>query len=353
MLPNRYTCQIKLPGFGQKAQAKLKKSKVLLVGVGGLGSPAAQYLVSAGIGQLDIVDADRVEQSNLHRQVLFENGDVGELKAVAAARNLNRQNPEVSICPMPMRVTSSNVSRLVEPYDVVLDCTDNYESRLLLNDACVMAGKPLVYGGAYQYMGQVSVWNALNPDGTRGANYRDVFPLTDYTAGEDCSDGGVIPTLTGVIGTMQANEVIKYLAHLPGVLAGRLLVFDSLTMQSRVIDLPAVTLVNINTVKTNVPTISVAELKAALPSHKYELVDVRSPGEHKSFNFGGRLIPLENILSGDRQLDTKKPVVFYCRSGRRSAMAVLHYARSNPRINALSLEGGVQAWQLNAELAYG
>lgn len=342
---DRYSCQVSLPGFGKAAQAKLQNAKVLMVGVGGLGCPTAQYLVGAGIGTLAIADFDKVSLSNLHRQILFNEHDVGQLKTVAAKAALTRQNPQVRIIPLAMRITYENVMDIIEPYDIVVDCTDNFEIRYTLNDACVLSNKPLVYGAAYQYEGQVAVWNLPNSDGTRSPHYRDIFPFSDASTGVDCTSGGVIPTLTGIIGCMEANEVIKYLTGKTKSLASQLLIFNALTMQCHTIALPHASRMVIKDLPHSVPELSVADLRLSISSHLYQLVDVRTSAEHKEFNIGGSSLPLDELKVSLAKLDTGKPTVFYCASGLRSSAAVRYILENHPEINALSLKGGMKAWR--------
>src|SRR3569833_1074934 len=204
---SRYSCQMALPGFGEAAQQLLYNAKVLIVGAGGLGCPAAQYLTAAGIGTLGIADNDVVSTGNLHRQILFTPGDEGKKKAKVAAERLQQQNPGIKIIPHDVRVTSTIVMALIGQYDIVVDCTDNFETRYLLNDACVLSGIPVVYGAIYLFEGQVAVWNIQYADGTSSPNYRDLFPQVNTTQIPDCAEGGVIPSLAGIIGCMQANEV--------------------------------------------------------------------------------------------------------------------------------------------------
>ncbi|MBB5394574.1 HesA/MoeB/ThiF family protein [Mucilaginibacter sp. AK015] len=218
---SRYSCQVALPGFGEAAQQLLKQAKILVVGAGGLGCPAAQYLASSGVGTLGIADFDVVSISNLHRQVLYDPADVGLLKTQVVCERLQKQNPQVKLIPHIDKITSNNVMQVIDGYDVIVDGTDNFETRYLLNDASVIAGKPVVYGAIYQYEGQVAVWNMSNPDGTRSPNYRDLFPQVDPTQVPNCAVGGVIPTLAGIIGCMQANEVIKYLTNTGELLTGK------------------------------------------------------------------------------------------------------------------------------------
>lgn len=346
----RYSCQLKLPDFGGKTQRKLQRAKVLIVGAGGLGCPAAQYLVAAGIGTVAIVDHDTVSMSNLHRQILFTDKDVGLPKAAVAAKRLQQQNPEVTVLALPNRVTVDNVMEVIAPYDIVADCTDNFDTRFLLNDACVLVGKPLVYGAAYQYEGHVSVWNVSLEDGTRSSHYRDAFPSADAKFIPDCSSGGVLPMLTGVIGCMQASEVVKYLADLPGLLANCIFILDAQTMQSRIIHLPSSTRTTVSRLQSpaldEVPTISIADFRQDMASQKYQLIDVRTPDEHKQFNIGGDNIPLAQLLTGASDLNFSKPIVFYCQSGVRSTTAVRYILDAHANRAVMSLAGGIEAWQM-------
>jgi molybdopterin/thiamine biosynthesis adenylyltransferase len=176
---SRYSCQVALPGFGERAQQLLQQAKVLIVGMGGLGCPAAQYLAAAGVGTLGLADDDIVSISNLHRQILYTPADADFKKVAVAVAKLQAQNPEIDIVPHQFKVTADNVLHLFEQYDVILDGTDNFETRYLLNDAAIILGKPLVYGAIYQFEGQVAVWNVLNADVTRSPNYRDLYPQVD------------------------------------------------------------------------------------------------------------------------------------------------------------------------------
>ena len=346
----RYSCQLKLPDFGAEAQHKLERAKVLIVGAGGLGCPAAQYLVAAGVGTVAIADDDEVSASNLHRQILFADNDVGSLKADVAARRLRRQNPAVSVSSLLIRITIDNVMSTIAPYDIVVDCTDNFAARYLLNDACVLAGKPLVYGAAYQYEGQVAVWNApLSGDARRSSHYRDVFPHADAAQVPDCNTGGVLPVLTGIVGCMQAGEVIKYLAGLPGLLADRLFMLDAQTMQSRIIALPSGSRTPVTELRPpardEVPVISVEDLRQSLTESRCRLIDVRTTQEHEDFSIGGENIPLARLLTGGLEPDPAEQIVLYCRSGARSAAAARYLLDAYPDAAVMSLAGGVEAWR--------
>src|SRR5665213_3594319 len=209
----RYSCQLALPGFTEAIQQRLQTAKVLIAGAGGLGCPSSLYLASAGVGVIGIADYDTVSISNLHRQVLYTNEDIGLKKVIVATTKLQQHNPGISVIAHDIKINSENVMDLIRSYDLVIDCTDNFETKYLLNDACVMQGKPLVYGAIYQFEGQVSVWNVVNEDGTHSPNYRDIFPEVNPMMIPNCADGGVMPTLAGIIGCIQANEVIKYFTN--------------------------------------------------------------------------------------------------------------------------------------------
>lgn len=346
----RYSCQLALPGFNEATQQRLQKAKVLIVGAGGLGCPAAQYLAATGIGTIGIADYDTVSTSNLHRQVLYTPAEVGLKKVTVACNKLQQQNPGIHLIPHDLSITSGNVMEIIMPYDIILDCTDNFDAKYLLNDACVLTRKPLVYGAIYQYEGQVAVWNILNDDGTRTPNYRDIFPSANTNEIPDCAEGGVMPTLAGIIGCMQANEVIKYLTKQGELLARKILMFDTQTMQSRIINLANITRTNITALPETLaePVITVEELKEVIDKNIYELIDVRTSEEHNSFNIGGRQLSVSELKNNMHSIAVKKSIVVYCSSGKRSSKAVKLVKNKFPRINIFSLEGGLKAWQQDA-----
>lgn len=343
---SRYSCQIALPGFGLPAQQLLQQAKVLIVGLGGLGCPAALYLASCGIGLLGLADYDIVSVSNLHRQILYTPAEVGQPKVQVAAKKLQDQNPAINIVTHFEKIDAQNVITLFEQYDLVIDGTDNFEARYLLNDAAVITGRPLVYGAIYQYEGQVSVWNVLNEDGTRSPNYRDIYPKVDPTQIPNCAEGGVLPMLAGIIGCIQASEAVKYITKTGDVLAGKIMLLDTQSMQSRVIKIGHATDTKIENLPENLKpkTITASELQHQLELSDIDLIDIRSDQEHEEFNIGGRHIPaykLERFLSG---MDTSKLVVLYCAIGKRSADAVKKLSGLAPQLNVVSLEGGVNGW---------
>ena len=342
----RYSCQIALPGFSESAQELLQQAKVLIVGAGGLGCPSAQYLAAAGIGTIGIADFDTISTSNLHRQVLYTPQDTGLSKVLVACERLQKQNPGIKLIPHQAKITSDNVMELLQRYDIVVDGTDNFETRYLLNDAAVLLGKPLVYGAIYQFEGQVAVWNVKNTDATFTPNYRDLFPEVDATQVPNCAEGGVIPTLAGIIGCMQANEVIKYITRTGELLAGKILMLDAQTLQSRIIKIGSVSKVKIKQLMLteDVPSISASELKKGLEENRFELIDVRTDRERDACDIGGKHIPLIELedhldyFAGDGQK------VFYCATGKRSADAVKVIKHQYPDAKVFSLNGGLEAF---------
>jgi len=342
----RYSCQIALPGFGEASQQLLQQAKVLVVGAGGLGCPAAQYLVAAGVGTLGIADFDTISINNLHRQVLYTPEDIGLKKAAVACEWLQKQNPGIQLVPHDIRVTSANVVSIMNAYDIVVDGTDNFDTRYLLNDAAVITGKPIVYGAIYQFEGQVAIWNIINADGTQTPNYRDLFPKIDATQIPNCTDGGVIPTLAGIIGCMQANEVIKYITKTGELLAGKLLVFDALTLQSRIIKIGNITNSNITTLIETIfiSTMSVSEVRKGLRENSLDLVDVRTDQERDIIDIGGIHIEADQLEGNLDHLDDKKIKVLYCSSGKRSGEAVKFIKQKWPDAPVFSLQGGLKAW---------
>ncbi len=344
----RYSCQLSLPGFGKESQQKLQRAKVLIVGAGGLGCPAGQYLAASGVGTIGIADFDTISISNLHRQILYAPVDVGLLKAEIACKKLQVQNPDITLVPLTEKISSTNVMKIINGYDIVVDGTDNFETKYLLNDACVIAGKPLVYAAIYQYEGQVSVFNVLNKDGTMSPNYRDLFSDINASQIPSCAEGGVIPTIAGMTGCVQANEVIKWITGTGDLLAGKMFIINAETLQSRIIKTGAVT----KKVITELPgseiinVISVADLKECIDKNLHELVDVRSAEERNNYHIGGMHIPLSKVEKDLALINFEKPVTFYCDSGARSTEAIKIVRKHFPGAVLLSLEGGIKAWQL-------
>lgn len=345
---NRYSRQMVLPEIGTEGQLKLKAAKVLLIGAGGLGCPILQYLAAAGVGHIGIADHDQVEASNLQRQILYNATDIGKYKATVAKEKAGLINPYIQVKAHEMYVTRENVLSLVEPYDIVVDGSDNFATRYLLNDACVIMSKPLVFGSIHRFEGQVSVFNYLD-----GPTYRCIFP---EPPGPDempnCGVTGVVASLPGMIGTWQANEVIKIITGIGNVLAGRLLVMDVLTMQIQCFEF--------NTIAGNksitelgnytqycdpdIVTVDYETLLALMPAGNIQLIDVREPDEHAAFNIGGVNIPLSDLENAPVQWQADGKIIVYCASGKRSQKAV-EVLTSLGIKNVMSLQDGINRLQ--------
>ncbi|MFN4080425.1 MAG: molybdopterin-synthase adenylyltransferase MoeB [Saprospiraceae bacterium] len=362
----RYNRHIIIPEFGIEAQQKLKAAKVLVVGSGGLGSPLLLYLTAAGVGQIGIVDFDVVDDSNLQRQVLYGKDDVGRLKVEAARKRLEALNPHIRFDIHNTRLTSANALDIVSQYDVVADGTDNFPTRYLVNDACVLAGKPNVYASIFQFEGQVSVFNYRNAAGELGPNYRDLYP-TPPPPGlvPSCAEGGVLGVLPGIIGSLQALEVIKVVTGVGEPLSGRLFSFDALSFGSRIFKLrrradnplngerPSITaLIDYEqfcglknpTEMRAVKEISVEEfLSLQTSGEPFQLVDVREPHEYAIANLGAELIPLGTVAEHAARFARDRKVVVHCQAGVRSAKAIRALEDQFGFDNLYSLRGGIQA----------
>ncbi|REC45473.1 HesA/MoeB/ThiF family protein [Chryseobacterium pennipullorum] len=337
----RYQCQIALPGFGIASQELLTNAKVLIVGMGGLGCPVAQYLTSSGVGTIGMVDDDTVSLSNLHRQILYTPDDIGLFKVDVASQKLQIQNPSVKVIPYTLRVSSSNVMELISKFDLIIEGTDNLETKCLLNDACVLAKKPLVYGAIYQHEGQVSLWNVLQKDGSYSPNYRDVFPNAEQSQIPNCRDGGVIPTLAGMVGCMQANEAIKYLTRSEDILTGKLWMINLLSGRTQIIKLKK-TSFEITDLPLTIQLISLDEYRQNPKG--FETIDIRTREEHQQFNIGGLNIPLNEMEHHFQKISgISIPIVLYCQSGKRSTEAARMIKKAFPEKEIFSLKDGIGA----------
>jgi adenylyltransferase/sulfurtransferase len=349
MNTNRYNRQIILPEIGVEGQQKLIDARVLVIGAGGLGCPILQYLVAVGVGNIGIVDADVVSISNLQRQILYTVSDVGKQKVVVAKAHLLAQNPDVNIDIYPVMLHSSNALELFKNYDFVIDGSDNFATRYLVNDACVMLKKAFVSGSIFKFEGQISVFNYQN-----GPTYRCLYPEPPTAESvPNCSEIGVIGTLAGIIGTMQAAEAIKIITGAGEVLSGKLLLFDMLTMRSQIIKFKA-----IESNKETIELIDYQEFCGDFPldstqnidaetlqswideQRDFQLIDVRNPHEFERDNIGGDNIPLDDLLESIAQLDLQKPIVFCCQTGLRSAKALEILAKEGIEGTFYHLVGG-------------
>ncbi|OGX85480.1 hypothetical protein BEN47_14835 [Hymenobacter lapidarius] len=332
---NRYSRHLLLPEIGAAGQQKLKAANVLVVGCGGLGCPVLQYLAAAGVGTLGLLDSDTVDDSNLQRQVLYATTDVGRPKAVAAAEKLQAQNPFIALQSHQVHLTSANALALFQAYDIVVDCSDNFATRYLVNDACVILGKPLVFGAIFKFEGQVSVFNYQG-----GPTYRCLYAQPP-AAGEapSCAEIGVLGVLPGLVGTMQATETLKIILGLGEVLSGRLLLVDALGMRFQTMRFNAVAAnqqltalapdyaafcgeLPAEVMPVRAPELSADELKEWQHSGRpLQLLDVREPHEYALRHIGGQLVPLAQLPEQLAHLNTTVPVVVHCASGVRSQQA--------------------------------
>lgn len=361
----RYQRQIILAEFGDEGQQKLEQAKVLVIGAGGLGCPALQYLTAAGIGILGLVDDDVVALNNLHRQVLYSEKNIGSSKATTAARVLGQLNPEIKIIPYNTRLTTENALDLIDEFDIIIDGTDNFSTRYMINDACVLLDKPLVYGAISQFEGQAAVFNYSTQQNPKRINYRDIFP---HPPKEDevlnCAEAGVLGVLPGIIGSMIANETIKMITGIGELLAGKLLTYNALNNQVYILTLSAAQETRSLIPKdkeeflktdyvwlcsSNYPELEIEldVFKTILASENAaDIIDVREPGELPSVTeFKNIKIPL-NQLNNQKDLIQTDTVIVFCQSGKRSLQAVkiLSSIFGNTK-NIYSLKGGILQWK--------
>ncbi|MGB7135641.1 MAG: molybdopterin-synthase adenylyltransferase MoeB [Acidobacteriaceae bacterium] len=361
----RYSRHLILPEVGMEGQQKLKAAKVLCVGTGGLGSPLAFYLAAAGIGTLGLVDFDVVDSSNLQRQIIHSTKDVGRSKIDSAAEKLTALNPFLNVVKHETMLTSQNALEIIRQYDIVADGTDNFPTRYLVNDACVLTGKPNAYGSIFRFEGQASVFAAED-----GPCYRCLYPEPPPPGlVPSCAEGGVLGILPGLVGVIQATEVIKLILGKGEPLIGRLLLVNSLDMRFRELKLrknpdcpvcgthPTVTeLIDYQqfcgivpeqkaaTMKNGIPQMTVKELKRRLDAGENLLVlDVREPYEVQIAQIGGRLIPLGELPNRIDELNPAQEIVVHCRTGGRSQRAA-EFLATNGFDKVHNLAGGIHAW---------
>lgn len=323
----RYKRQIILPELGIAGQQKLKNARVLMVGAGGLGCPVLQYLVAAGIGFIGIVDDDIVDETNLHRQILYSAGDIGKNKALVAVEKLSILNPHVKFSAYPVRLSMQNADQLFGAYDLVIDGSDNFPTRYLVNDTCVALGLPLIFGSLFKFEGQVSVFNYRG-----GPDYRSIFPEPPgIDEVPNCAEIGVIGVLPGIIGTYMANEAIKVICEMGEVLSGKLLCVNALDGTSNIFKITnsSGSEQNRHSIQAGITDNSGGEITAEELIHLQTnnaadvfLVDVRENYEFEDHNIGGVNIPLYELQDRIRELPEDMTIVFYCQTGQRSKIAV-------------------------------
>jgi len=359
----RYSRHLIMPEVGMDGQLKLKQAKVLLIGTGGLGAPLGLYLAAAGVGHLGLVDFDVVDFTNLQRQVTFGTKDVGRPKLEAAAERLRDLNPEIEIVLHEAKLSSDNALDILRGYDIIVDGTDNFPTRYLVNDACVLLGKPNVYGSIFRFEGQATVF-ALKD----GPCYRCLYPEPPPPGlVPSCAEGGVLGVLPGIVGSIQANETIKLILGAGESLKGRLLVFDALKMRFRELKLrknPDCPVCGAHPTVTQLidyyefcglrgqeaqPTVQVPEIEPKELKQRLDrgddvfILDVREPHEYQICNIGGYLLPLGDLPKRAHELDSAREIVAHCRSGKRSAEAVDFLRKAGFR-KIWNLKGGILAW---------
>jgi molybdopterin/thiamine biosynthesis adenylyltransferase/rhodanese-related sulfurtransferase len=365
----RYSRHLIMPEVGMDGQLKLKGAKVLLIGTGGLGAPLGLYLAAAGVGKIGLVDFDIVDFTNLQRQVTFGTSDVGRPKTEAAQARLTNLNPDVQITTYETKLTSENALEIFKDYDVIVDGTDNFPTRYLVNDACILLGKPNVYGSIFRFEGQCTVFGM--PD---GPCYRCLYPEPPPPGlVPSCAEGGVLGVLPGIIGSLQAMETIKLLIERGESLVGRLLLFDALALKFRELKLrknPNCPMCGPHRkihqlidyyefcgvrgeeepeVDLHVPEITPTELKQRMDrGDEMFILDVREPHEYQICNLKGHLIPLGELPRRVHELDSSNEIIAHCRSGKRSAEAV-DFLRNAGFRKVLNLRGGILSWSTEVD----
>jgi len=363
---SRYSRHLILPEVGMEGQRRLKAARVLCVGTGGLGSPLALYLAAAGIGTLGLVDFDVVDASNLQRQIIHSTKDIGRKKLDSAEEKLKALNPALNVVKHDTMLSSANALDILKDYDIVADGTDNFPTRYLVNDACVLLGKPNVYGSIFRFEGQASVFAT-----EAGPCYRCLYPEPPPPGlVPSCAEGGVLGILPGLVGVIQATEAIKLILGKGQTLVGRLLLVDALNMRFRELKLrknpecpvcgpnPTVTkLIDYQqfcgivpetkeekNVKNGIPQLSVKELKQRMDAGQdVQLIDVREPYEYQIAQIGGKLIPQNEVPNRLAEIDRNREVVVHCRSGARS-QRIAEYLKQAGYPEVVNLAGGILAW---------
>lgn len=346
-----YNRHLILDKIGEEGQLRLKNSSVLVIGAGGLGCPMLQYLAAAGVGSIGIIDGDVVEASNLQRQILFGHTSIGQSKAIEARKRLNDLNPYIKVNAIAEHLSIENAKDIISAYDIMVDCTDNYPTRYLVNDVCVLLGKPLVYGAIHKFEGQVTVFNYEN-----GPTYRCLYPeLPSSASTANCSESGVIGVLPGIVGILQANEVIKMITQMNHVLSGKLLVYSSTNNQMRSYTIErkssefyASLMSGKELVAQNYEQYCEAELNKDLTTlvNTYEqVIDVREMDEQPLLpQLGAIQIPLGEIEDRAEEIDGNKKTLVFCRSGRRSDSAISKLKALGLELDLHNLEGGIIAY---------
>lgn len=341
----QYNRHLILEDIGEDGQLKLKQAKVLVIGAGGLGCPILQYLTAAGVGKIGIIDHDTIDQSNLQRQILYSHDAIGQFKAEVAAQRLSGLNPFVNFEVYLQKLTSEVAIELFSRYDIVVDGSDNFPTRYLVNDAAVLTKKPVVFGSIYKFEGQVSVFNYNN-----GPTYRCLYPNAPKpNEVPNCSEIGVLGVLPGIIGSLQANEVIKLICGIGDVLSGKLLTYNALSMQQLILSFQKNESIQVTELDADydflcgLPKSNLEITKNELESNLeyYNLLDVREDYERAQHHIGGQHIPLGDLKHRLDEVSQDKDLVVYCKAGMRSKMAIEIIKDSGFKMQLLNLKGGI------------
>jgi len=363
---NRYQRQMQLKEIGSVGQDKIAQAKVLIIGAGGLGCPVLQYLAAAGVGTIGIVDFDVVEMSNLQRQILYTVDDIGKSKAITAAKRLEALNPEITIKSYDFQITNKNALEILENYDIIIDGSDNFATRYLVNDACVLLDKPLVYGAVLRFEGQIGVFNLEDKETHIKTNYRDLFPKApDSATALSCNDVGVLGVIPGIIGTMQATEALKIITGVGKPLTNKIISYNALENSFYDFEIVAQTNQFIEFPKSktafldfnydwtcapnlNIDTLTVEEFDILRINEKITIIDVREKGELPFVDeFPFKLIPLSEFENWVSTIQTENKIVVFCKSGQRSLKALKLLKEKFPNCQAYSLTGGIEYWKNN------
>jgi molybdopterin/thiamine biosynthesis adenylyltransferase/rhodanese-related sulfurtransferase len=339
----RYNRQIILPEIGENGQHKLSKAKVLIIGAGGLGAAVLPYLAAAGVGEIGIVDDDVIEVSNLQRQVIYKTSAVGKYKVEEAKAMVSELNPLVKVNSIAEKLSGKNAIPLFEKYDIIVDATDNISIKYLINDACIVTNKPMVYGSIFRFQGQVSVFNYRN-----GPTYKCLYP-DENSQSLNCEDAGVIGISVGIIGLLQANEVIKMILEIGEVLSGKILVYNVLNNEQQKYDFEKNTIVKLDkkafeekykVAENQIEEIAVSVILDEIDNDEVLFLDVRNEDELPRINFkNGIQIPLMNLENEMEKLNSNQTIYIYCQSGIRSKIAA-ELLQKNDFKNVKSIAGG-------------
>ncbi len=346
----QYSRHLLLENVGAKGQLKLKQAKVLVIGAGGLGCPVLKYLTAAGVGRIGIVDDDVVTQSNLQRQILYTQKDIGENKAETAREHLQLLNPFIQFDVYKTRLTKQNALSLFEPYDIIVDGTDNFPTRYLINDAAVLLNKPIVFGSIFKFEGQVAVFNFKN-----GPTYRCLYPTApDQNKVPSCSEIGVLGVLTGIIGSLQANEVIKMILDLGSILSGKLLTFNALSMKQLIFSFEKDTTIVINDLKDDYELfcgmhiiINEMEFEAyKKQASNFNVLDVRTQIERDTLYLKSIHIPLNELPKRFKEIPNNKKLLVFCATGERSKAAIKILRNNGFKQELINLKGGLKKYTI-------